>query len=114
MNLDPSKFNLGVQSSQNNAGSGSNPFDNFGGGPSIGANNKNNSVGFHDTFANANPSSSSNNDFGDLFNKDWLKGSGGGIKRKMDSNQYAYNPVDLNSMNTNKLSQPSVGNYSQP
>lgn len=80
-------------------GSSQNPFDNF--GPSAGTGGANSgSVGFQDTFANANPSSGKD-DFGDLFNKDWLKGAGGGasnVKKKMDSNLYAYNPVDLNSM----------------
>lgn len=80
--------------------SSQNPFDNFG-GPSAGAGG---SAGYQDTFANPNPSSASGqNDFGDLFNKDWLKGSGGpnniqNIKKKMGTNLYAYNPVDLSSM----------------
>ena len=57
------------------------PFGNFGGSGNS---------------ANRNQESNKD-DFGDLFNKDWLKGGAGGgskdVKKKMDT--YAYNPVDL-------------------
>lgn len=83
MSLDPSKFNLGVQSNsnQNNQSSarGSNPFDNFGNSGAAGGGGGGFS-GFQDAFSNQNQIDQNQNAFGDVFNlktgkNDWLKNS---------------------------------------
>lgn len=83
MNLDPSKFNLGVSgdvgAAQKQQPQGSNPFDDFS-GMSAGA--QGGSAGFQDPSSNMYGFNSQqpSNDFSDVFdlkkgNKDWLKNS---------------------------------------
>lgn len=91
MNLDPSKFNLGVQGGGQSSSRGqADPFANF-----APAATEANPGTFFGNSASANQDSNKD-EFGDLFNKDWLKGSSQNVKRKVDN--YAYNPVDLSSM----------------
>ena len=85
MSLDPSKFNLGVQSNSNqnhqSSARGSNPFDHFGNassGPAGGGGGG--FSGFQDAFSNQNQIDQNQNDFSNIFNlktgkNDWLKNS---------------------------------------
>lgn len=98
MSMDATKFNLGVQQSNNQGNQGGgfaqNPFDDFGK-----QNPSQNALASQFSYNNySNTNQESNKDeFGDLFSKDWLKSSNNSnVKKKVDS--YAYNPVDLNSV----------------